>query len=218
MVAPPGTVCSVDAAMATTTTPNEDAPVSSLSLWLTDKAGSFTYTPFTAIDAAKREMLAVALAAVSNKCKVMADVTLPAGSATTGQCNSLTILVSAPIVIVTPPPPKNLLAAITPAPLYGQPIDYTVEVIDTATSAVVPGATVKIITPAPTEKDLRNSETVTKTTGANGSASFAQLTLLSVSLPVVTGKGVVQVTTYPQLFASAAGFNSYSTQLNEAPA
>jgi hypothetical protein len=117
------------------------------------------------------------------------------------------------------PIPISLRAVISPPPRYGEPIDYTVEVVeDTATGQAVPGATVKITTPAPTETKPQNIDTVTETTGSNGLATFPQLTLQSVELPVFNGKGMSgQLTIYPWLSAKAAGFIGFSEQLNEPP-
>jgi hypothetical protein len=86
----PEFICTVDAAQAATdvgTPPNSVVGVS-----LSDVGGSFAKTVFTAPDEVKREMLAIALAAISTQSQV--DVLVDDSSAVPRQCYSLEIITS----------------------------------------------------------------------------------------------------------------------------
>jgi hypothetical protein len=63
---------------------------------LTDLGGTFDHTWFFAANSAKREMLAVALAAVSTQSQVRADVDIPTGPDTNPhpQCYRLYVVAS----------------------------------------------------------------------------------------------------------------------------
>jgi hypothetical protein len=63
-----------------------------VSITLTDLGGSFVNTAFTVADVAKREMLALALAAISNQLQVSAYVDDPTAGAATWNCYSLGLL------------------------------------------------------------------------------------------------------------------------------
>jgi len=62
--------CTIDAAQAETNLQNP--PNSLITMILSDTAGSFAKTAFQVPDEVKREILAVALAAISNQCQVLA--------------------------------------------------------------------------------------------------------------------------------------------------
>jgi hypothetical protein len=87
-----------------TCTVNEAGPVSNATetqsptvyFQLTDLGGSFNFTWFFAANSAKREMLAVALAAISTQSQVRAEVDVPTGQDTNPhpQCYRLYIVAS----------------------------------------------------------------------------------------------------------------------------
>jgi hypothetical protein len=83
--------CTIDAVLAGTN--SQTPPSSQTSLFLTDVAGSFTNTRFVAVDEAKREILAVALTAVSTYNQVNAVVDAPATAGTSEpNCYELSVL------------------------------------------------------------------------------------------------------------------------------
>ncbi len=63
-------ICIIDGAQAETN--QESPPTSVVSVILTDTNGAFTKTAFPIPDEAKREILAVALAAITNQARVLA--------------------------------------------------------------------------------------------------------------------------------------------------
>ena len=69
-------ICTVDAAQAETNLQNP--PDSLITMVLSDTAGSFAKTGFQVPDEAKREFLAVALAAISTQSQVLAILDDPA--------------------------------------------------------------------------------------------------------------------------------------------
>jgi len=70
-----------------------ETPAPQIYLNLTDLGGSFAGTWFFTADKAKREMLAVALAAVSNQCQVSAFLDPPnAGNNPLTQCYTIHIV------------------------------------------------------------------------------------------------------------------------------
>jgi hypothetical protein len=82
-------LCSILAARALTDLQNP--PSSMTSVILTDLNGSFADVEFFAVDEAKREILAVALAAISTQSNVGTVVDVPTG-VSNPQCYSLTII------------------------------------------------------------------------------------------------------------------------------
>jgi hypothetical protein len=86
----PEFICTVDAAEAETD--GQNPPNSVVGVSLSDVGGSFAKTVFTAPDEVKREMLAIALCAISTQSQVDAVVDDPA--AVPRQCYSLEILAS----------------------------------------------------------------------------------------------------------------------------
>lgn len=70
----------------------KNPPNSMTSVTLTDQNGSFANTEFFAVDEAKREILAVALAAISTQSNIGAILDVPTGVGNS-QCYSLSILV-----------------------------------------------------------------------------------------------------------------------------
>jgi hypothetical protein len=79
-------ICRVDAAQAET---NGNPPISLIGVALTDLGGTFARTVFMAPDEVKREMLAIALAAISTQSQVLAVLDDPAS--VTRQCLLLQI-------------------------------------------------------------------------------------------------------------------------------
>jgi hypothetical protein len=71
--------CSVDQVDAFTDNVNPGKSV--ITVVLTDSGGTFSQTRFNVIDGAKREILAIALAAVSNQYNVDVQVDVPTGVA-----------------------------------------------------------------------------------------------------------------------------------------
>jgi hypothetical protein len=82
-------ICSIDGAQAETNL--QTPPNSLITMVLTDTKGSFAKTGFQVPDEVKREILAVALAAISNQCQVLAVLDAP--TAVPRQCYLLEILV-----------------------------------------------------------------------------------------------------------------------------
>jgi hypothetical protein len=68
-------ICTIDGAQAETNLQNP--PNSLITMILTDTAGSFAKTAFQVPDEVKREILAVALAAISNQAQVLAVLDSP---------------------------------------------------------------------------------------------------------------------------------------------
>ncbi len=83
--------CSVDFAAAGSNLLSP--PALTVGISLTDLGGSFANIQFTAVPEAEREILAVALAAISTKSNVLATVD-PPGSGTALSCYALIILTS----------------------------------------------------------------------------------------------------------------------------
>ncbi len=74
-------LCTIDGASAGSN--NLQPPFNSVAqVVLTDTQGSFTKTVFQAVDEVKREILAVALAAISNQAQVLAILDPPTAGAT----------------------------------------------------------------------------------------------------------------------------------------
>jgi hypothetical protein len=73
----------------------QNPPASSVVVQLTDLAGSFANVEFAVVPVAEREILAVALAAISTQSNVLATVDPPASvSAGSPNCYALSILTS----------------------------------------------------------------------------------------------------------------------------
>jgi|HubBroStandDraft_4_1064222.scaffolds.fasta_scaffold1483008_1 hypothetical protein len=89
---PAGFICSILAAAARTDSGNP--PNSVISVIMTDVGGTFADVGFVAVDEAKREMLAVALAAISNQANVNVLVDVPTGVGPPPRCYSLEIVAS----------------------------------------------------------------------------------------------------------------------------
>lgn len=87
---PTNFICSILLARASTDLGNP--PSSLVSVILTDNAGSFADVDFIAVSEAKREILAVALAAISNKATVTALVDVPTLMGAPPNCYSLSII------------------------------------------------------------------------------------------------------------------------------
>jgi hypothetical protein len=85
-------ICSISAASAGTDYQNP--PSSQTTLILNDVAGSFSDERFVAVTEARREILDVALAAISTKSRVQAIVDPPTGVGPLPSCYSLEIVAS----------------------------------------------------------------------------------------------------------------------------
>jgi hypothetical protein len=83
-------ICTILAASAGTD--GQNPPSSQTSLILSDVAGSFSDEGFIAVTEARREILAVALAAISTKSRVQAIVDPPTGVGPLPSCYSLEIV------------------------------------------------------------------------------------------------------------------------------
>jgi hypothetical protein len=84
--------CTVTVAGASVGSPNL-TPIPNIFIGLTDTAGSFSNQQFFAANAGKNEMLAVALAAISNRLNVSAQVDSPVAGKLT-ECYSLYLMSS----------------------------------------------------------------------------------------------------------------------------
>jgi hypothetical protein len=82
-------ICTIDGAQAETNLQNP--PNSLITMVLTDTKGGFAKTAFQVPDEVKREILAVALAAISNQCQVLTVLDTP--TAVPRKCYLLEILV-----------------------------------------------------------------------------------------------------------------------------
>jgi hypothetical protein len=80
--------------VAATAGSNTPLPGSGVVLNLTDLAGSFTNVEFSVVPVAQREILAVALAAISTQSKVEATLDPPGPGVTSPNCYALSILPS----------------------------------------------------------------------------------------------------------------------------
>lgn len=88
---PTWSTCVVNGAQVDAYSSNAADP--QISVVLTDLGGSFTKTAFTVANTAKREMLALALAAISNQLQVSAFLDAPTAG-TSWNCYALGILAS----------------------------------------------------------------------------------------------------------------------------
>lgn len=86
--------CTVDGA-GVSVEPVTDTPANPVYLYLTDSGGTFQKQQFYATDSARREMLAVGLAAIStqNQVRALLDPPDPANDRIPLQCYELTVAV-----------------------------------------------------------------------------------------------------------------------------
>ena len=94
----PNFICTVDRAGISTIQPDPDTPANPVLLTLTDTGGTFSKTDFVASDQIQKEMLAVALAAISTGRQVFVVADTPDNGGGGGQphtpvCDEIRIVV-----------------------------------------------------------------------------------------------------------------------------